>query len=68
MIYSKEKEKYQDELFEAENDIAMSGQLQSKKQAVDMFEKMISPEYQEQKKLEKHRNQFIKKKTISVGL
>jgi len=68
MIYSKEKEKYQEELFEEENEVAMSGRLQSKKQAVDMFEKMVSPEYQEQRRLQKHRSQFIKKKTISVGL
>lgn len=68
MINRIEKEKYEDELFEQENDIAMSGKLQNKKQAVDMFEKMISPEYQEEKRLQKNRNEFIKKKTISVGL
>lgn len=62
------KEKYQDELFEAENEVAMSGALQSKKQAVDMFEKLVSPEYQEERRLQKVRKEFIKKKTILVGL
>jgi hypothetical protein len=68
MIDKRDKEKYEDEMFESENDIAMSGELQNKKQMVDMFEKMVSPEYQEERRILKNRKQFIKRKTFSVGL
>lgn len=68
MIDKRQKEKYEDELFESENDVAMSGDLQNKKQMVDMFEKMVSPEYQEERKILKNRKEFIKRKTFSVGL
>lgn len=68
MIDKRQKEKYEDEMFEAENDIAMSGALQNKKQMVDMFEKMISPEYQEERRLQKNRKKLVKNKIVSLGL
>lgn len=62
------KEKLELEVLERENDIALPGNLQIKKEMADMFERMVSPEYQEQRILENNRKRFIKNKTSKVGL
>lgn len=62
------KEKLELEVLERENDIALPGSLQIKKEMADMFERMVSPEYQEQRILENNRKRFIKNKTSKVGL
>lgn len=68
MIDNYLKEKLDLELLERENEIALPGNLQAKKEMADMFERMVSPEYQEQKILENNRKRFIKNKTSKVGL
>ena len=62
------KEKLELEVLERENDIALPGNLQIKKEMADMFERMVSPEYQEQRILENNRKRFIKNKASKVGL
>ena len=65
---SRKKEELDIELMENENEIALSGNLQNKKEMADMFERMVSPEYQEQRILENNRKRFIKNKASRVGL
>ena len=65
---SRKKEELDIELMENENEIALSGNLQNKKEMADMFERMVSPEYQEQRILENNRKRFIKNKASKVGL
>lgn len=65
---SRKKEELDIELMENENEIALPGNLQNKKEMADMFERMVSPEYQEQRILENNRKRFIKNKASKVGL
>lgn len=62
------KEKLDLELLEKENEIALPGNLQAKREMADMFERMVNPEYQEQRILENNRKRFIKNKISKVGL
>lgn len=67
-INRQKKEELDFEVLQNENEIAMPGNLQIKKEMADMFERMVSPEYQEQRILENNRNRFIKNKASKVGL
>lgn len=62
------KEDLELELALSENDIAMDGRLQDKKQMANMFEKMVDPDFQEQIRLKKFRKQIINSRTKRVGL
>ena len=62
------KEKLNEELVDAENEPALPGKLQWKKEMADMFEDMTNPQKIQERKLKEKRRSFIKNKTKKFGL
>ena len=67
-INQKLKEKFNEEMVDAENEPALPGKLQWKKEMVDMFEDMTNPQKIQERKLKEKRRSFIKNKTKKFGL
>jgi hypothetical protein len=62
------KEKLNEELVGAENEPALPGKLQWKKEMADMFEDMTNPQKIQERKLKEKRRSFIINKTKKFGL
>ena len=67
-INQKLKEKFNEEMVDAENEPALPGKLQWKKEMADMFEDMTNPQKIQERKLKEKRRSFIKNKTKKFGL
>jgi len=67
-IDEKKREDLEQKVLESENNIAMDSNLQSRKEMADMFERMVSPEYQEERRIHNNRKKFIKNIINKVGL
>ncbi|NLD20745.1 MAG: hypothetical protein GX663_11010 [Clostridiales bacterium] len=67
-INQKLKEKFNEEMVGAENEPALPGKLQWKKEMADMFEDMTNPKKIQERKLKEKRRSFIKNKTKKFGL
>ena len=62
------KEKLNEELVDAENEPALPGKLQWKKEMADMFEDMTNPQKIQERKLKEKRRSFINNKIKRFGL
>lgn len=62
------KEEMEIALLEQESEVALPGNLQNRKEMANMFDRMVSPEYQEERRLENNRKGFVRKVITKVGL
>ena len=67
-INQKLKEKFNEELVGAENEPALPGKLQWKKELVDMFDNLTNPNKIQERRLKEHRRSFINNKIKRFGL
>ncbi len=67
-INQKLKEKFNEEMVGAENQPALPGKLQWKKELVDMFDNLTNPNKIHERRLKEHRRSFINNKVKRFGL
>ena len=67
-INQKLKEKFNEEMVGAENQPALPGKLQWKKELVDMFDNLTNPNKIQERKLKEKRRSFINNKVKRFGL
>lgn len=62
------KKKYNEELVGAENEPALPGKLQWKREMVEMFENLTDPQKIQERKLKENKKSFIRNKIRKFGL